>query len=94
MLAAIKGRSFVYRAAIALRPDVAVYYGNRAAAQLMLNAYKNALDDSMKAVQLDPSFARGYQRAGKALLTMGKLDQVLPFLSLHTLKLSVETAAQ
>lgn len=32
----------------------------------------------MKAVQLDPGFARGYQRAAKAFLTMGKLEQVKP----------------
>ena len=42
----------------------------------MLGKYTEALEDSQTAVKLDPSSVRGYQRAGKALLTMGKLDQV------------------
>jgi hypothetical protein len=37
-------------------PDKAAYYGNRAAAYMMINNYPSALDDSVKSVEKDPSF--------------------------------------
>lgn len=55
---------------------MAVFWGNRAAARLMLGDFKGALQDSLRSVELDPSFSRGFQRAGKALLTMGKIEEV------------------
>ncbi len=64
------------RAAISLEPKVAIYYGNRAAASFMLGKYKEALDDSLTSTKLDPAYARGYQRAAKAYLTLGRLAQV------------------
>ncbi|KAK9814535.1 hypothetical protein WJX72_007492 [[Myrmecia] bisecta] len=63
-----------YSAAIAKAPNAAAYYGNRAAAAMMLRNYKVAADDSTKATQLDASYHRGYVRAAKAYLCMGKLD--------------------
>ena len=63
-------------AAINFEPEVAIYYGNRAAASFMLGRYKEALEDSQTSVKLDSSYVRGYQRAGKALITVGRLDEV------------------
>ena len=37
-------------------PDKAAYYGNRAAAYMMINNYMNALEDSTKSVEKDPHF--------------------------------------
>lgn len=65
-------------AAIELDPEVAVYYGNRAAASIMLGKYKQALEDGQISVRLDPGYIRGYQRAGKALLTLGRTAEVSP----------------
>ena len=53
-----------YGRAIALCPEVAAYYGNRAAAALMKRQYKLAVQDSLQATKLNSQFARGYQRAG------------------------------
>ena len=66
----------LYRAAISLEPTVAIYYGNRAAASFMLGKYKEALADSLTSIKLDASYARGYQRAAKAYLTLGKFAEV------------------
>lgn len=54
-----------YGKAIALCPEVAAYYGNRAAAALMKRQYKLAVQDSLQATKLNSTFARGYQRAGE-----------------------------
>lgn len=56
-----------YGKAIALCPEVAAYYGNRAAAALMKRQYKLAVQDSLQATKLSSAFARGYQRAGGSL---------------------------
>lgn len=72
------------REAIDLTPDNAILYGNRAAAGLMLGMYKAALQDSLTAVKLDPSYARGYHRVGKAYMTIGKFDEVSCSRSLPT----------
>ena len=45
-----------YTNAINLVPEKAAYYGNRAAAYMMINNYTSALDDSMKSVEKDPNF--------------------------------------
>lgn len=57
-------------------PDVPALWANCAAASLMLGNYRTALEEGSKAVKLDPTFARGHQRAAKALLTMGRLEEV------------------
>lgn len=63
-----------YGKAIALCPEVAAYYGNRAAAALMKKQYKLAVQDSLQATKLNNKFARGYQRAGVSLL-MSKIGR-------------------
>ena len=57
-----------YGRAISICPEVAAYYGNRAAAALMKRDYKLAVQDSLHATNLSPGFARGYQRAGECCI--------------------------
>eukprot|EP01135_Chromosphaera_perkinsii_P002851 Nk52_evm6s229 gene=Nk52_evmTU6s229 len=64
-----------YDQAIALHPDNPAYYGNRSAAYMMLNKFKNALDDALKGVSIDSNFVKGYLRAGKCYLTLGKFNE-------------------
>lgn len=64
-----------YGRAISICPEVAAYYGNRAAAALMKRDYKLAVQDSLHATKLTPSFARGYQRAGECCI-MACLEQL------------------
>jgi DnaJ family protein C protein 7 len=52
-----------YGKAIEAEPNEATYYGNRAAALLMLKKYDEAHDDCKKAIELDPSFVKGYVRS-------------------------------
>lgn len=61
----------LYTEAIELCPETAAYYGNRAACYIMLNRYHEALDDSRKSVQLDPTFVRGYIRILKCSIALG-----------------------
>lgn len=63
----------LYSEAINLCPDTAAYYGNRAACYIMLNRFEDALEDVRKAVQLDPTFVRGYIRMAKCGIAMGDL---------------------
>ena len=60
-----------YTEAIYHSPGCAVYYGNRSAALMMLNKYSEALDDCIKAIQLDEQFTKSYLRAAKCHLMLG-----------------------
>lgn len=60
-----------YTKAIDLCPKNAAYYGNRAAAYLMINKHKQCLDDSKAATSIDPNFVKGYLREGKSYLCLG-----------------------
>ena len=48
----------LYKSQLAANPDSAVYYGNRAAAYLMLDKYADALKDCESALSRDPKFVR------------------------------------
>ncbi|KAK4880754.1 hypothetical protein RN001_008900 [Aquatica leii] len=63
----------LYSEAIELCPDMAAYYGNRAACYIMLNNFQEALSDARKAVQLDSSFIKGYQRVVKCGIALGDI---------------------
>lgn len=62
-----------YTNAINLVPEKAAYYGNRAAAYMMINNFPNALDDSQKSVEKDPSFFKGGLRMIKCYIALGNL---------------------
>ncbi|XP_048870801.1 dnaJ homolog subfamily C member 7-like [Brienomyrus brachyistius] len=60
-----------YTKAIGTCPKNASYYGNRAATLMMLNRYREALEDSQQAVRLDDCFMKGHLREGKCHLSLG-----------------------
>jgi len=60
-----------YSRAIEEFPEEPSYYGNRAASRMMEGEWKPALDDALKATQLDPTFTKGYLRAGKCYVKLG-----------------------
>lgn len=61
-----------YTEAIDICPTCAAYYGNRAAAYMMLNRYKEALSDIRESLKIDKSFVKGYLREGKCQLALGE----------------------
>lgn len=52
-------------------PNNASYYGNRAAALMMLDKYSSALEDAVRSTQHDENFVKGYLRAAKCHLMLG-----------------------
>ncbi|XP_041373976.1 dnaJ homolog subfamily C member 7-like [Gigantopelta aegis] len=60
-----------YNNAINLCPTCAAYYGNRAATYIMLNRFREALEDAQQSVRLDSGFVKGYLREGKCHLALG-----------------------
>ncbi|CAN0358099.1 unnamed protein product [Lampetra fluviatilis] len=60
-----------YTKAIELCPSNASYYGNRSATLMMLSRYREALEDSQKAVRLDDTFVKGHLREGKCHVALG-----------------------
>lgn len=55
----------------------AVYYANRAFAQIKLENYGFALEDASEAIKSDPNYAKGYYRKGSALFALGKYKNSL-----------------
>jgi len=62
----------LYTQAINTVNDDHVYYSNRSVAYFNLENYEAALKDANFAVSLNPSWARGYLRQGKALAELGR----------------------
>ncbi|KAL5263574.1 hypothetical protein ACHWQZ_G008819 [Mnemiopsis leidyi] len=62
-----------YTNAINLMPEKAAYYGNRAAAYMMISNFSSALDDSLKSVEKDPNFFKGGLRMIKCYIALGNL---------------------
>ena len=46
-------------------PNNASYYGNRAAALMMLEKYSSALEDAVRSTQLDENFVKGIFKSGQ-----------------------------
>lgn len=66
-----------YSKAIEINPGNAVYYCNRAFAQLRLENYGAAINDASAAIDLDPNYIKGYYRRGSAYLGLGKFKEGL-----------------
>eukprot|EP00164_Ancoracysta_twista_P006672 GFYU01009329.1.p1 GENE.GFYU01009329.1~~GFYU01009329.1.p1 ORF type:complete len:491 (-),score=135.40 GFYU01009329.1:512-1984(-) len=64
-----------YTEAINRNPNIAIYYGNRAAAYLKTELYGIAAADASKAILIDPGYVKGYYRRGTALLAQGKYKE-------------------
>jgi DnaJ family protein C protein 7 len=65
----------LYSQAIDASPKTSTFYNNRAAAYLMQKKYKEATFDSRTALELDPTNAKAYARAGKCQLNLGNLEE-------------------
>ena len=55
-----------YTEAIALDPENAIFYGNRAAALSYVKKYKEAASDALKATEIDPNYTKAWIRLGLA----------------------------
>ena len=62
-----------YSELIELCPNNAVYYGNRAACNMMLAKYRDALADAKKSIELDPKLFKAYVRVVKCSLILGDI---------------------
>lgn len=58
-----------YTQAIEANP-IAPYYGNRAAASMMLSRYEDVISDCDEAIKRDSGFLKAYLRKAKAQLTL------------------------
>uniref|UniRef100_A0A673WE27 Small glutamine-rich tetratricopeptide repeat-containing protein alpha n=1 Tax=Salmo trutta TaxID=8032 RepID=A0A673WE27_SALTR len=61
-----------YSKAIAINPQNAVYYCNRAAAYSKLGNYAGAVQDCELAIGIDPNYSKAYGRMGLALASLNK----------------------
>jgi len=64
-----------YTEAINAQPTNHVLYSNRSAAYAGLEKWAEASADGQKCVQLDPTFVKGYHRAGLAMFNTGELKE-------------------
>ncbi|KAM7542234.1 hypothetical protein Aperf_G00000008461 [Anoplocephala perfoliata] len=60
-----------YNKAIALDPNNAIYYCNRAAANHLLQKYSEAIADCEKAIEIDSSYSKAYSRMGNTYCSIG-----------------------
>ncbi|KAJ3087746.1 hypothetical protein HK102_010374 [Quaeritorhiza haematococci] len=65
----------MYTEAIAVDPDDAIIYSNRAAALLHLGHYEPALNDANKSISLDPTYIKAYMRKGAALFSLQRYEE-------------------
>ncbi|OQR98629.1 DnaJ subfamily C protein [Achlya hypogyna] len=72
-----RGAIEMYSKAIELAPTTAAYYGNRAAAYLMIAKHAEAIADSSRAIAMEPTFIRGYQRKAKAQVALGDIEAAI-----------------
>jgi len=67
----------LYTKAILLPPDEASYYGNRAAAHMMLADYPQCVQDCEAAIARRPAFTKAHNRLAKALCEMGQFEKAV-----------------
>jgi len=60
-----------YTEALALSPDNKIYLSNRAAAYSQAGQHTLAAADALKAVELDPGYAKAWSRLGHARYALG-----------------------
>lgn len=66
--------------AISLRPNAKELWSNRAFAWSALGRHDKALEDSQQCIKLAPTFSKGYLRAGRALVALGRYDDAADLL--------------
>lgn len=67
----------LYTKAIEYDPTNHVYYGNRSFAYVKIELYGGALSDAKKAIELKPSYIKGYYRRATSNLALGKYKLAL-----------------
>jgi small glutamine-rich tetratricopeptide repeat-containing protein alpha len=60
-----------YSQALALSPDNKIYLSNRAAAYSQSGQHAQAAGDALKAVEIDPGYAKAWSRLGHARYALG-----------------------
>lgn len=55
-------------------PKSAVYYANRAFANMRLENYGLAIEDSEDSIKLDPNYAKAYYRKADANIALNKYE--------------------
>lgn len=68
-----------YSKAIALNPENAVYYCNRAAAYSKLGNYAGAVQDCEQAIGIDPNYSKAHGRMGLALASLNKHTEAVSY---------------
>ncbi|XP_041862023.1 small glutamine-rich tetratricopeptide repeat-containing protein alpha [Melanotaenia boesemani] len=68
-----------YSKAVALNPQNAVYYCNRAAAYSKLGNYAGAVQDCEQAIRIDPNYSKAYGRMGLALASLNKHSEAVSY---------------
>ncbi|KAM4629508.1 small glutamine-rich tetratricopeptide repeat-containing protein alpha [Polymixia lowei] len=68
-----------YSKAIAINPQNAVYYCNRAAAYSKLGNYAGAVQDCELAIGIDPNYSKAYGRMGLALASLNKHTEAVSY---------------
>ena len=84
--AALTGGDFAgavaaYTEAIGHDPNDKVFYSNRSAAYAQMKDWDKALEDGKKCVEVDPTFAKGYGRAGAAFHGLGQYAEAIDIFS-------------
>lgn len=68
-----------YSKAIAINPQNAVYYCNRAAAYSKMGNYAGAVQDCEQAIHIDPKYSKAYGRMGLALASLNKHTEAVGY---------------
>jgi tetratricopeptide (TPR) repeat protein len=66
--------------AVALRPKAKELWSNRAFAWSALGQHEEALTDATHCISLAPTFSKGYLRAGRALIALGRREEAVTLL--------------
>eukprot|EP00013_Stygamoeba_regulata_P016472 CAMPEP_0177677064 /NCGR_PEP_ID=MMETSP0447-20121125/28168_1 /TAXON_ID=0 /ORGANISM="Stygamoeba regulata, Strain BSH-02190019" /LENGTH=395 /DNA_ID=CAMNT_0019185759 /DNA_START=27 /DNA_END=1214 /DNA_ORIENTATION=+ len=66
-----------YSKAIALNPNNAIYYCNRAAAETQLGKNEDAIADCKKSIACDAKYIKAYSRLGLAYFNVGKYKEAI-----------------
>jgi len=74
-----KDAILLYTKAIELCPDVSAFYGNRGQAYYQIRLFQQAIEDSNMSTELDPTFWKGYIRAGKCSIRLGNLKDAAAY---------------
>mmetsp|Transcript_698 Transcript_698/g.1067 ORF Transcript_698/g.1067 Transcript_698/m.1067 type:complete len:419 (+) Transcript_698:65-1321(+) len=72
-----KGAIELYTSSLELNPKVHTVYSNRSASYMKLGNHEEALADAQKCIELDPAWAKGYNRVAAAYQGMKLWDKAI-----------------